>query len=43
LSIALNSKLDKNIAYILHLKSVSKQQIRKIKCNIKLYNFVVAS
>ena len=36
-------KIDKNNAYILYLVDVSKQQVRRIKCNIKLYNFVVAS
>ena len=36
-------KIDKNIAQILHLKNVFKRQIRKIKRNIKLYIFVVAS
>ncbi len=36
-------KIDKNIAQISHLESVSKRQIRKIKRNIKLYIFVVAS
>jgi len=36
-------RLDKNIAHISHLKSVFEQQVRKIKRNIKLYNFVVVS
>jgi len=36
-------KIDKNIAYISYLENISKQQIRKIRCNIELYIFVVAS
>jgi len=36
-------RIDKNIAQISHLKSVSKRQIRKIRRNIKLYIFVVVS
>ncbi len=36
-------KIDKNIAQISHLKSVFDRQIRKIKHNIELYIFVVAS
>jgi hypothetical protein len=36
-------KLDKDIARISHLENVSKRQIRKIKRNIELYDFVVAS
>jgi len=36
-------KIDKNSVYISHLINVSKQQIHKIRRNIKLYNFVVVS
>ncbi len=36
-------RIDKNIAQISHLESVSKRQIRKIRYNIKLYIFVVIS
>jgi hypothetical protein len=36
-------KIDKDSAYILYLVRVAKQQIRKIRRNIKLYNFVVIS
>ncbi len=36
-------KIDKDIAQISHLKSVFKCQIHKIRYNIKLYIFVVAS
>ncbi len=36
-------RLDKDTAYILHLESVSKRQIRKTRRNIELHNFIVVS
>jgi len=36
-------RIDKNIAQISHLENVFERQIRKIRRNIELYIFVVAS
>ncbi len=36
-------RINKNIAQISHLESVFERQIRKIRRNIELYIFVVAS